>query len=313
MIVLMVLLFSILIFLCYWIYKLRNNQLVSFDKVINEKQKTINEMETSENVLKNSLISLGNRAVKKAQELNETYASMEVMLTEAMFNRVDKYREEMLEKAKQSVDTQIEEEKTQRQEEINKLEQYKLAKRLELGKVLDELSTQRAAIEAINKDILSRRALEEKQDFYRVCLPDDAIGDIQLLMSIRPNLTKRENLDKMIYDNYVAKPTLEMIKRVLEGRAPSGIYKITRLKTGEVYIGRSTDVKSRWQQHIKTAFGCGTIAHSILHRTMEKDGVENFTFELVEECPKEKLGEREKFWIDFYGSKQYGLNEKAGG
>ena len=33
---------------------------------------------------------------------------------------------------------------------------------------------------------------------------------------------------------------------------------------------------------------------------------------LIEEVPKDQLAEREKFWIDFYQSKQYGLNEKRG-
>lgn len=103
-----------------------------------------------------------------------------------------------------------------------------------------------------------------------------------------------------------------MVKRVLKGESPSGIYKITRLKTGEIYIGKSTDVRSRWQQHTKTAFGVGTIAHSILHTTMEKDGVQNFTFELLEEVPKDKLTEREKYWINFYDSKSYGLNMREG-
>jgi hypothetical protein len=45
---------------------------------------------------------------------------------------------------------------------------------------------------------------------------------------------------------------------------------------------------------------------------MAKDGLENFTFELVEEVPKDKLTEREKYWINFYGSKQYGLNMREG-
>ena len=40
--------------------------------------------------------------------------------------------------------------------------------------------------------------------------------------------------------------------------------------------------------------------------------LENFTFEMVEEVPKEKLREREKYWIMFYGSKEYGLNERNG-
>ena len=103
-----------------------------------------------------------------------------------------------------------------------------------------------------------------------------------------------------------------MIKRVLNARAPSGIYKITRLKTGEIYIGKSTDVKKRWGEHSKTAYGVGTIAHSILHTTIKRDGIENFTFELLEEVPKDKLTEREKYWINFYNSKEYGMNERNG-
>jgi hypothetical protein len=135
---------------------------------------------------------------------------------------------------------------------------------------------------------------------------------MQVLLNIRQNLTLQENLDKLIYEVYVSKPAAEMIKRVLNGRAPSGIYKITRLKTGEIYIGKSTDVKKRWSEHTKTAYGVGSIAHSTLHTTIKKDGIENFTFELLEEVPKDKLTEREKYWIAFFDSKNYGLNERNG-
>ena len=171
----------------------------------------------------------------------------------------------------------------------------------------------RAKREVINQEILRQRAIEEKLDFYRVCLTDNAKQEIEVLRSIAPRLSNRSFLDKIIYDTYIAKPTQEMIKRVLGGAAPSGIYKITRLKTGEIYVGKSTNIKDRWAQHVKTVFGVGTIAHSTLHTTMEKDGVDNFTFELLEEIPKEDLGIREKYWINFYGSKEYGMNEKAGG
>ena len=34
--------------------------------------------------------------------------------------------------------------------------------------------------------------------------------------------------------------------------------------------------------------------------------------ELIEEVPKDKLTEREKYWIDFYGSKEYGMNMREG-
>ena len=185
-------------------------------------------------------------------------------------------------------------------------------KRLELGELSAILEDFKKKQEVINQEILRRRQVEEQQDFYRVLIGQQEIDDIQCLLSIREKLTFRENLDKLIYDVYVSKSVLEMTKRVLAGKAPSGIYKITRLKTGEIYIGKSTDVKKRWTEHAKTAYGVGSIAHSILHTTIKRDGIENFTFELLEEVPKDKLTEREKYWITFYDSKNYGLNERNG-
>ena len=178
-----------------------------------------------------------------------------------------------------------------------------------LTKEINEYSAKQAAI---NEAILRQRALEEQQDFYRVCLGPEAANDVEILNAARRNLKKPEIIDKIIYDNYIGKPVLEMIKRVLQNTTCSGIYKITCIKTGEIYIGRSTDIKSRWQQHCKSAFNCGTIAHSLLHTKMKQYGIEQFTFELVEQVPKEQLSEREKFYINFYQTTETGLNERNG-
>lgn len=178
-----------------------------------------------------------------------------------------------------------------------------------LTKEIEEYSAKQAAI---NNAILRQRELEEQQNFYRVCLSDEAIMDITELQIVRQKLKKPEILDKIIYDTYVAKPVLEMVKRVLQNSTCSGIYKITCQETKEIYIGKSTDIKNRWQQHCKTAFNCGTIASSLLHRKMQQYGIENFTFELLETVSKDKLSERESFYIDFYQSKKVGLNERRG-
>ena len=175
-----------------------------------------------------------------------------------------------------------------------------------------EIEAYSAKQAAINEAIMRQRAIEEQQDFYRVCLTDEAISDITELQIVRQKLKKPEILDKIIYDTYIAKPVLEMIKRVLQNSTCSGIYKITCQETKEIYIGKSTDIKNRWQQHCKTAFNCGTIASSLLHRKMQQYGIENFTFELLEVVPKDKLSEREKFYIDFYKTKETGLNERNG-
>ena len=195
------------------------------------------------------------------------------------------------------------------------IEEYEVERKLrqdEINQITCQLEAFRAKQEAVNQEILRRRELEDQTDFYRVCLSDDCIADINLLQITRQNLKKPEIIDKIIYDTYIAKPVLEMIKRVLQNTTCSGIYKITCLETKEIYIGKSTDIKNRWQQHCKTAFNCGTIASSVLHRKMQQYGIENFTFELLEKVSKDQLTEREKFYIDFYKTKETGLNERNG-
>ena len=103
----------------------------------------------------------------------------------------------------------------------------------------------------------------------------------------------------------------EMIKRVTAGRDISGIYKITYLKTGEAYIGKTTNIKKRWGEHVKSSLDIGTIAHSSFHNRLKKDGLWNYTFEILEEVPKEQLTEREKFYIQLYGTDTQ-LNMKVG-
>ena len=261
-------------------------------------QITINELEQRKKDLEQAYQDqVANEKKRKEKELLD----WETLRIFKLDQEYDKHKQELIAKTTEETQAfiaQCEEKKTQIAADLSNIED-----------LLNEYKKKR---QVINEEILRQRAIEEQQDFYRIVLPSAAVDDIQLLLSVRENLKQRENLDKLIYEAYISKPTQEMIKRVLEGRAPSGIYKITRLKTGEIYIGKSTDIKKRWGEHSKTAYGVGTIAHSTLHTTIKKDGIQNFTFELLEEVPKDKLTEREKYWITFYDSKSYGLNERNG-
>ena len=181
-----------------------------------------------------------------------------------------------------------------------------------LLEIQQELEKHQAMRAAVNKDIMRERKLQEQSKFYTINLSEQEIADLLLIKELAPRFNNRELLNKIIYESYIKRPLQEMTKRVLEGRSPSGIYKITRKSTGEIYIGRATAVDKRWTEHVKMAFSIGSIAHSTLHTLMEKEGVWNFTFELLEEVPKDQLNEREKYYIDFYDSKKYGLNQKNG-
>ena len=182
----------------------------------------------------------------------------------------------------------------------------------EIKEIKAELEVERSKRAAINEEIRRQREVEEQQDFYRIQLDPNDKDDVEILRSVAPRLRHPEAINKVIWTGYYQKPLAELRKRILTNGDVSGVYKITRLKSGEIYIGQTTSVDKRWQEHVKSALGVGTLASSQLHRVMRSDGPENFTFELLEEVPKDKLRERESYYIDFYDSKTYGLNSVTG-
>lgn len=184
--------------------------------------------------------------------------------------------------------------------------------RSEYEEILKILEDFRARRKVVNSQILREKELQEEKDFFRICVEEEDKTDLYLIKEIEGRFNNKEVLHKAAYDCYIKRPTQEMIKRVLKGRKVSGIYCITYMPTGELYIGRSTDIGSRWSEHTKSAYNIGSIAHSSLHTKMARDGIWNFQFQILEEVPKDKLNEREKYWIDVYGAQNL-LNQKAGG
>lgn len=74
-----------------------------------------------------------------------------------------------------------------------------------------------------------------------------------------------------------------------------GIYKITNLKDGKSYVGQSINITKRWNQHrneYQKEGGC-----LVLYAAMRKYKIENFSFEILEECSIEQLNEKEIYWI----------------
>ena len=197
-------------------------------------------------------------------------------------------------------------------QELKEMEVQKNSMTQELSELKSELEEERNKRAAINEEILRQKKLEEQRDFFCIQLNPDDSNDIELLRSITPRLRHPEAINKVIWTGYYQKPLAELRKRILTNGDVSGVYKITRLKTNEIYIGQTTSVDKRWQEHVKSALGVGTLASSQLHRAMATDGCENFTFELLEAVPKDKLRERESYYIDFYDSKTYGLNSVSG-
>ena len=79
-----------------------------------------------------------------------------------------------------------------------------------------------------------------------------------------------------------------------QGGATGVIYKITCLVNGKIYVGKTKQKLSRRIAQHRYDSKKGSIG---LGAAIRKYGWENFTVEVLEVCPVEKLDEREIFWI----------------
>ena len=91
------------------------------------------------------------------------------------------------------------------------------------------------------------------------------------------------------------------------------IYMVENKINGKKYIGQTTNLKNRWSEH-KRKLRKETHTNSHLQNSYNKYGKESFKFYILEEVKKEKIDEREIYWIDFYNTfKGEGYNLKSGG
>ncbi len=77
----------------------------------------------------------------------------------------------------------------------------------------------------------------------------------------------------------------------------SGVYKITNLINGKFYIGSSKDLNRRKKDHFRI-LSKGTSHNKILQNAVNKYGIINFKFEIIENCTEELLFITEQKFVD---------------
>ena len=81
------------------------------------------------------------------------------------------------------------------------------------------------------------------------------------------------------------------------GKKTCGVYKITNLVNGKIYVGSSKDIGQRWNQH-KEYLNKNIHGNTHLQRAWDKYGENNFKFEIIEECEPVVRFEREQFYLN---------------
>ncbi len=91
----------------------------------------------------------------------------------------------------------------------------------------------------------------------------------------------------------------------------TGIYKITNLVNGNIYVGSaSTSIRKRWNSH-KFDLRHNKHRNDHLQKAWKKYGEQTFIFEIIELTLPDSCIQREQFWIDNL-KPQYNIAKIAG-
>lgn len=179
----------------------------------------------------------------------------------------------------------------------------------EIQKDLDKIkATRAAAIEASKKE----QEIKENSAFYCLKIKDSELNDIHTLERIKPQLNQPRILSMLIWSTYYQKPMTALCNNIVGIQTKCGIYKITNQLNQMCYIGQAVDLATRWKQHAKCGLGIDTPANNKLYKAMQEDGLSVFSWEVLEECPREQLNEKEKYYIELYQAYEFGYNSNSG-
>lgn len=284
-----------------------NRQLYNFNKqLVDEKEtltKELSSLKIQREEVSNSLDLLQNQAKQSAEVFFKQ--SMELARTNIAHDL--ELEESKYEQAKQDYKSSYKNLMAGCSEDLVNLIQEKQRELEVLDDKIFKLTREvDAAVEAAKR----AEEIKNQANFYKLQLSSVDIEEIKLLRSIEPHLRDKETLNKVIWKSYYEKPTTDLIGRVIGSGTHTGIYKITNLNNQMCYVGQATDLAARWKQHIKRGIGAETPTRNKLYPAMLALGVENFSFEVIEECSREELDTREDYWQDYFKAKEFGYSIK---
>lgn len=282
-------------------------------------QRTILQKNEQQQQYNQKLAEQANQLANQNLNLLATIASKQEQIKsiEQQFEKQKKRIDEDLAAKKEIFDIKVQQansaaytEITQIHTDLNNIRDSAKKQKMEIRAEIDKI---RSSLSAGVEARLREQEKKEKINFYKLSINETDLSDVKVLENLKPTLHKPVILSKLIWTQYFQKQMNELCDRVLGKESVCGIYKITNLLTEQAYIGQSVNVADRWKQHCKSGLGIDASATNKLYNAMQKYGVWNFSFELLEQVHQRNLlNEKEKFWIDMYQSNKFGYNSTKG-
>lgn len=282
----------------------RNQQLnkikESFERDLDDIQQNLNRVNETLKTREQEVESKDKVIQRKTNEIADLYKKAEETAAVESKLQKDAFLNycEILEREYQKRDAEFEEHIIGLNNEIAKT-----------TKELDQISATRAAARlALQKE----QEVKDNKDNYRLIVTENDLDDIHRLERVKKELHKPRILSMLIWQTYWQPIAKRKFPEILQAKTKTGIYKITNTETNECYIGQSLDIYKRWNDHCKCGLGIDTPPGNKLYKAIQDFGLENFTFELLAECPQNELNEKERYFINLYESDTYGYNGNIG-
>lgn len=250
------------------------------------------------------LSSIEEKIQQKEQQFNQKYNFEE----QAIQSRLKDYENVK----RQSIDQQLEFKKMECQKQKDQYEYQLDLLRQEVQAAAASLQTLKQTRKAAYQSLLRQKEIKNKIDDYRLVPSNIELSDIKKLEKVKMELAKPRILSMLIWQTYWQPLAKVRFPVILKDKTKMGIYKITNIETNECYIGQAVDIYKRWNQHCKAGLGIDTPPGNKLYKAMQEYGLQNFTFEILLECNRDELNEKEKYFISLYQADTYGYNGNIG-
>ena len=254
---------------------------------------------------KNKLIYSENQKKKEIQEELSQFKKDKQHELEEDLQKEKKLAQLSIEKANAEASSEIE----AIHQDLNNIRESAAQQKKEIQNDINKI---KASLSAGVEARLREQQKKDKINFYKLSINDADLADVKMLENLKASFHKPVVLSKLIWTQYFQKQMTELCDRVLGKKTICGIYKITNLNSEQCYIGQSVDVSKRWKDHCKCGLGIEASVTNKLYNNMQKNGVWNFSFELLEECSRNLINKKERFWIEMYQSDKFGLNTTKG-
>lgn len=289
-------------------YTATHQEKLDNEAVLQERAEIQAELSDYKNKIEQATIEYNARVQMVKNE--ERHAQVSKRLLQERYFEKERALEAEFERLREDQQRESEAKQLQLEEDYLLLVQEKQESINEVNRKLAALkATRDAAILAAKRE----QEVADSPQVYNISLDTDDASDIQYIQSVMSKLHNPTVLGKYIWTTYYQKKYKVLAANVLGEDVVCGVYKLTNQLTKECYVGQSKNCAKRWSEHLRCACGAAAASKSnALYDAMRRDGISNFSFELLEKCEPEDLNEKEAFFINLYSADTLGYNSTSG-